>query len=1241
MKRRHSKEDDTEAKTPRAHSPSLGLRVKTLQRGDLLLAHGRHWPIDAVAFRIGKKRLHPKRILRGNNWNGLVVPDGNGDFLAEFVTGGLEPGKYRLEAMTRDERILLKRKLVVEKRVWPGNDVPREKINKNLLRIDAFNERRFDPAQGLPAGAVDLGRIDWERIHGKSPQAHGGSIFFTAPVMGGCNWTPMGPAPFSEGKGSSFTDCSGRLCSIAVHPTAPSTIYVGTANGGVWKTIDNGLSWVPKTGDQFSLAIGAIAIDPVTPDTVYAGTGEYVPDSDCYYYGNGLLKTINGGISWTEIGTSYFSMADIARIAIDPMDTNHLYVAASNGIWESTNGGTGWNQLSVNPAAGVVLARNPAEPGTIRLIAGLSSLGIYSASNSGTGWSGFSPVTVPGAPTGAKRIALGACRSHPQHIYAAFSEPGSGNMLAHVARSTNYGADWTACTIPDSTLGRIYQASYNLAILPHPDDPETVLLAVVDIFKSINGGGSWANVASTIGTRVHADSHAIAFGSSDPDKVYIGCDGGFFYSPDLTASWEARNQDIASIQVYDIGQHPQYDAIMIAGSQDNGGFHYSGAPIWFRTWATYVTHNAMDGDAVVATIDPFNGMYHYYGTGPESSLARSDDAGRLFTTPFSIPTGSPWWTPFFPDPRTEGVLFIGGTTVVRSDDRGDTWSDVLTGLPATVRAMGFHPTDPLVVFMGTTGGQVYRLQGPPIGVWNTTTVTSTEVTYTGLPANKQISGVAVDPSENVWVSFSSLLEGEDPGEFSNQHVFRLEAGATAWVQKSDGLAIANPVNAIIIDPLDPSKVYCGADRGVYAWNAAGDDWAPFDQGLPNAAVMLLRIHGPSRMLRAGTFGRGVWERHLDPAACTDHFLYMRSHLADAGAEPAPDGVTHPYLPGYRCWHWQSPDIIVDPAMQTPSAVTNAMELYNRVQHYGGRRGSNRVYVTVHNKGPFTVTNVKVRVFFAMLSGGLPAFPAGLLANPFNWVPSGVSDWNPVGAAFSIGTIGPGTTRLAVWPSFTIPMSAPSHSCMMAFITSDEDPFSADGVTNPDALAIQNRKAALKNLDLDGPAYPDSASTLLAESGDGSGGGMPAPPGLTAMRKIMLNSTERDGAFYQPTIYAAHLPEDAVCIFAIDSESRKNILLPGHRDTRAEKKAARHFERIRGEFCDVEGLDPSNVIVRQAELHGFVSFGKIHVSKERPVEAALWIWSEKWDPEVDYEYDFIQRRGKSSGGGATVRFKGYR
>lgn len=1207
-------------KDNRDSRPTLELRPGAVTHGDLLQIAGAGWPLDAIILSIGQSERFPDSVVVGSIWERRLVPAADGTFLIELSTETMQIGTVVIQAKTSGKAAATAKLEVRERKRW-GPKVSRQELDKPAMRGLAFKRERVRDGR-WPKGFTLAMRRDWIRkFVPREPRDGSEIVFFSAPIPGGCNWVPIGPAPFTNGKGSIHGNNSGRARCIAIDPTTPSRMYIGTASAGVWKSTNGGDTWTPKTDDKFSLAIGALAIDPVSPNIVYAGTGEYVPGSDYgYYYGRGLLRSTDFGETWGEIGIVDFDLAEIARIIVNPSIPANLFVAASNGVWESTNSGTSWTQLTANPCTDLVLVQNPAEPGTRRLIAGFAFMGVSQSVDTGSGWGSFSAITVPGAPAGTRRVVFGRCRTLPQHIYAAYCESGGINF-AHVARSADWGQNWTTCNIPST--GRLWSANYNMAIQPHPTIPDTVLLNVVDVFKSIDGGMSWTAITSGGGLNVHADGHSIVWHPTDSNRVYVSCDGGIFTTPDLGTSWQAKNLDIGSLQFYDLGQHPSYDAIMIGGSQDNGGFHYSGAPIWKRSWvAPGVTHNVMGGDGVVAQIDPFNGYVHYYGTGPEGSASRSDDAGKMFNAAtWAFFPGTQWWSPFYCDPNTAGVIFTGGTRIWRSAARGNpgTWNDITTDLAEPLRSIGFHPTNARVLYAGTIGGHVYRLTGPPAGAWTTGTVTKEDVTFTGLPVGIGISSIAVDASGNVWVTSSDIVHTEATGEFSNNHVFRLDVSASAWVTRSNGLVVANPINAIVVDPADTARVFCGGDRGVFAWNAATESWDALDQGLPNSPVIKLMVHAPSRKLRAATHGRGVWERSLDNIGCSDYFLYLRDNLVDSGRTPSPDAVPHPYVPGEFCYHWQSQDIIVDSTMQTPALVTSPMELYDKVVHVGGQRGANRVYVLVHNKGPFAVTNVEVRAFFAPASMGLPPFPAGLLANPFGWNPGGPSVWTPVSmTSFPIARIEPGTTRLASW-NFTIPATAPQHSCLLAFVTSIQDAFATGGLSLPDDLVVNNRKVALRNLDLD--ATPGSGS------GGGTGVGSPLPPG-TIVRELKMYGQGSAGV----VIRCANVPAESFVLVAVDRESRKRF--------RAEDlKWPRRAEKIHAALAkerEFQQYDLRNVIVSSLRPGIEIVIGDTILEAERPVSLLVAIYASKWDRSQQYTFDVIQMAGTKIGGGYTIQ-----
>ncbi len=1127
-------------------SPSLKIRPASLIQGYTTFISGDGWPLDEITFRLGRKVYQPGRIFQGSRWGESLVPNREGSFRIELSTEDLKPGSYTLTAQCGAKRIAAKARLKVEERPQPGPDVPREKIDKPFVRAAEFKKARTAGKPGWPEGLIDTLRKNRdEKPIGSKDSPDDPTVRHAAPVAGACNWVPLGPAPFCRSEGHNRKSNSGRIRSMAIDPFTPSRMYIGTAAGGVWKSTDSGTSWVPKTDDQLSLAIGALAIDPVNTNVVYAGTGEMVPGSDgAYYYGRGLLRSTNYGEAWIEIGTTEFDMDEISRIVIDPDNPSSLYVAATDGLRESTDYGDTWTVISSVPyCTDVVLVKDSPQPP--RLIAGFTNEGVLQFEHSVTGWSEIAKPAIPGTPTETLRVVLGVCLTQPRFIYAAFCD--SGRHLAHIARSEDGGQTWSSSGQLPTSQGpqdEIHQADYNLAIQPHPTDPETVLLAVVRLFKSTNGGQTWPPHISwgDDTTRVHDDCHAIVFHPTDSNKVFVASDGGLYWSSDLGETWQSSNLDISTIQLYDLGQHPDYEAIMIAGSQDNGGFHYSGAPIWRRHWVLQGSKSGMQGDTVIAQIDPHDPYFHYYGAAYQVFF--SSDAGKSFPVFRAQLPGTQWLIPFYVDPvapmdpAVPGAVYTGGDRLWRSSDRGSSWTRITDPdedppLPNPIQCIASHSSNSDRIYVGTTGGEVFRFARPDGDTWDS--VIPEDYTWTGLPTGIPISSLAVDEFGAVWATVSAIMQAEATDEFINDHVYRLGPDAQSWETKSDGLEQANPINTIVIDPNDSTRVYCGGDRGVFSWDAPTQRWRPMDQGLPNAPVFKLMIHDASRKIRAATFGRGVWERSLDGAGCSDHFLYFRDNLVDSGATPSPDGVPHPYIRGESCRHWHSEDIIVDSTLQTPDLVSTPTELYDNVIHEGTERGPNRIYVTVHNKGPFPVTLVRVRAFLVEASAGLSSFPPDLIDFPFSWVlPSGTpTPWHVVGSAKLIPRIEPGTTRLAAW-EFLIPHSASRHSCIMAFTSSAEDPFHSAGITDPNQLVVRNRKVTLKNLSLE----------PMPASGSGSGGSddTDAPTGSTDPHEISLYcKNPRDPTCFSE-IVPGPLPRDAVVVAAFDKESTLGPIL---------------------------------------------------------------------------------------------------
>jgi len=1064
-------------------APSLSVVPATVLETQTVLLRGTGWPDCPLRVGLQGKPARIGRIVQGHPVPGGVRPRA-GAFAVRIATYGLKPGHHPLTVEGGGAAHAAS--FEIRPRARPSHADEEGDVGLFHWRNLAAFERRFAHLGCVPASMMQARLASIDRLRQKqaatgrvaNPYGLGHVGFFSKPVPGGTNWTPAGPAPFVSGGQGVAPANSGRVISLAIDPSQAlvpgqsGRVYAGTANGGIWRSQDGGATWSARTDDQPSAAIGALAIDPNAPNRVFAGTGEYHDGFQAgLFAGAGLLYSNDSGETWTPLAAASFALAAITRILFDPGNTaQHMFLSCDAGVYESTTGGTSWTQLRAGSASDLVLE---VVAGGLRLTAGFFAEGLYSSTLSGGVWGPWSAIASPAFPTDIGRIALGQSRNHPQTIWAAFSQQYGDNISAIAKTSTGAAGTWSSVALPDPSLGPVYSLNYNLYVAVHPDTPSTVYLGTDLLFRTTTGNGPWTLLDHGLGSPVnlHRDHHAFAFDATNPQTIVIGNDGGVYASQDGGTNWDQLNHGLGTLQIYQLANHPQWSAMMVAGTQDNGGAFATGAPAWLLDQWGQQPHNGINADVVAIAIDPLAPTIMYYVA--YLVLYRSSDGGQTWAQSDTFPGGSEWNIPFILDPANSDVAYAGagtfgpGTgTLLRSPGMGTNFTAITGGLTGNVTAIAIQPGNSDLLYASTTLGHVYRVQrtGPD---WSLANVTTTDLTGAPLPADRYTSCLAVDSAGAVWLSFSTIVYVASADLFTEDHVFFLPPGGTSadWQDRSTGLAQANPVNALAIDPTNDDLVFCGADTSVFRWNAATSAWELWDQGLPNSPIYQLSIHAPSRLMRAATFGRGVWERSIDPIVQPMVDIYMRDNILDDGHGPSPSGVPDPFAPANLLWWWNSVDITVDaPPFQTPAPVTDEIALANNVVHQNPQRGqTNRFYVQLHNRGPLTATNILVRAFFAGAGMGLPDLPADFWtgSKPFLADPSALH-WTPIGPAQSPADLEPGHTALVMW-EWPVPQSADHHSCLVALATCDEDVLSLPGQFVLAAIVPANNNVVQKNL----------------------------------------------------------------------------------------------------------------------------------------------------------------------------------
>lgn len=904
------------------------------------------------------------------------------------------------------------------------------------------------------------------------------------------SWRPLGPfsvphgQTYGEGVGSR-PSVSGRISSIAIDPGNASHILIGAAGGGVWESRDTGNTWSPRTDDQPSLAIGVVAFDPGNPSIVYAGTGEgdstFVDKPNLL--GVGLLRSTDGGTTWGVLASDPFVKTGFYDLVIDPLNSSHLLAATTIGLFESTNGGTIWKQrrafrtwdLSMRPAVS-------GDSNSTKEVFAACVDGLYRSANGGATWN---VVNLPGAPGEFDRIEVCHAPSDGNVVYVIASgppdilDPVESRPGKPVKMSTPYlwrrsvsgGAFVAFKPPPDLQTG---QAWYDWFAAVAPNNPDVLYVGGINVHKGIRsatGNWTWTNIsAKSNGDSIHPDQHAIAFSPADPNIVYVGNDGGIYRSPDGGTRWRSLNKGLCITEIEFMAQHPQFESWLLAGTQDNGTMRYQGEEVWYHI------SDGDGGDCGINASSPFTCYHTFYGMG----MVRSNRGGgwdtwtdELIGPPADTDQDYPDGALFYPPLEVNGrVIVQAGRTVFISSDGGTNWvGRDLPGNAGWASAITIPTTTR--IYVGTDeSGRVFRIDLAG-GTWGT------PVQLTRLVAGF-ISDILVDPTNpnRIYVTYSSLKS-----ELETSHVFRSDNAGTSWSAASDGLPnIA--ANAIEIDPQNPDTIYVAADVGVYRSTDAGASWTPFNYGLPNALVKDLVFHQPSRLLRAGTQARGVWEIAVDEAMMPDVEIYLRDSAVDTGRLlPSPSGVNDPFNFGAQTFWFQCTDIKVDsPSFVRPLITDVDFELFeddqsmieNGIQFAAGLTHENpqrnrtvRVFVQVHNRGVKPATNIAVKVFFTPSSGAFPDLPDNFWANfPSNMLPAD-SLWQPIASHKVLPSVEGGRSEIVGF-EWAVPGTSASSMALLAIISADNDSIQTTEL-NIQQLVTNNKKCGLRNLTVVNPS----------------------------------------------------------------------------------------------------------------------------------------------------------------------------
>jgi len=728
---------------------------------------------------------------------------------------------------------------------------------------------------------------------------------------------------------------SGRFVDIAVPPLEPATIYAATGSGGLWKSVNHGITWESIFDTQPVVSIGDIAVAPSNPAIVWVGTGE-ATTSRSTYWGDGVYKSIDAGKTWTNMGLP--DSHHIGRIVIDPANPNIVYVAAlgkmysenpERGVYKSIDGGKIWTKSldvkigdrAVGACDLVMDPKNPKilyaasydkvrRPWTFNL-AGPGS-GIYKTIDAGKTWTKLT-AGLPGGMLG--RIGLDVYARNPLIVYVNIengNKPGmsdadrlkelqegkssAGMIGEEVYRSDDGGKTWRKVSPDKQRIGG-GPGYYYMQIRIDPNDPNHVYVLSVGVRHSTDGGKTWTSPFGFGG-----DNHGLWIDPANSKHIILGYDHGMGITWDGGQNW-LHPDNLPLAQLYAIGYDMQVPYNVYGGIQDNGSVRgpstkRGGRPIVFEDW-----QSVGGGDGMFNIVDTVTNRYLYnesqFGTltrtdlytGESKSIMNRDQALRFN-----------WMSPVLVSPHDSNVIYHAANKLLKSTYRGEGWTEISPDLTTNDKTK-----------LTTGKGGDGNIQYCTITTIDESTVVR-DLIYVGTDdGNVWVTKDGGRNGEKSWTKLNDRIKG-NPGFWVSRVLASQHQPATAYVTYTGlrhddfrpflykttdygetwtsiaGNLPAKSINVVREDPKNPNLLFVGMDFGVYVTIDGGRTWTEMKGSLPTQPVHDLLIHPRENDLIVGTHGRGFFITDISPLQeMNDKVLASDLYLFDV--EPKVKWVT--------------------------------------------------------------------------------------------------------------------------------------------------------------------------------------------------------------------------------------------------------------------------------------------------------------------------------------------------------------
>ena len=701
-----------------------------------------------------------------------------------------------------------------------------------------------------------------------------GSIFaqtLNPSLWSGMKWRNIGPFR------------GGRVESVVGIPGNPDVYYFGAVTGGVWKTMDAGVTWEPMFDKEKIASIGAIAIDPADRNVIYVGTGEPCLRGNISF-GNGMYKSVDAGKTWTHIGLD--DSRHIAKVLIDPKNPNTIFVAAighaygpneERGVFRSTDGGKTWQKVLYkdDKTGAVDLVFDPNNSHILyaalyqevrtpwSFTSGGPGSGIYKSIDGGTTWKQLTGGGLPEGIYGRIGLAVGA---DSNRVYALIEAKKGGLYV-----SDDAGKTWRMVNDDQRFLQRAW---YYMHIFADPNSPDTLYILNTGTYRTTDGGVHFTPI-----TAPHGDDHALWIDPKNPNRMIEGNDGGATISVDGGKTW--TNQDNQpTAQFYHVAVDNQFFYYVYGAQQDNStvatASETNHGVITDKDWydvgggeSGYIVPDPKDPNIVYAggnwgiitRLDRRTGQVQDVTVWPVNPSGWS--AGEL-------PHRFQWTAPIAISPFDSKTVYIGGEKLFKTTDGGMNWTaispdltrnDKSKQLPSggpltidetsveyydTIFSIALSPVEQGLIWTGSDDGLVHITRDGG-RTW-------TNVTPKGLPEWSRIGRIDASP-----FSAGTAYLAADRHRLDDFHpyVFKTTDYGKTWTEITSGLPESGSyVHAVRADTVRKGLLYCGTETGIYVSFDDGAHWQSLELNMPTVPVTDMVVHADDLVI--STKGRSFW-----------------------------------------------------------------------------------------------------------------------------------------------------------------------------------------------------------------------------------------------------------------------------------------------------------------------------------------------------------------------------------------------